>query len=258
MKKAPATVTDYIAAFPEETQQLLNQMRTIIRANAPAAEESVSYGMPAYKYLGRPLVYFAGYEKHIGFYATPTGHDTFKKELAKYKQGKGSVQFPLKEKLPLKLIANIVKFRVKENELKTAGTAKKAVKATAAKPAKAALPDAEKVKDWLAQLDPVQRKATDAVRKIIKAAAPVLRERIKWNAPSFYYNDDIVTFGPYKNNKILLVFHHPAIVKIKSPLLEGNYKDRRLLYLGPDLKSVNAAKKEITRILKAHMALLDQ
>lgn len=118
MKKAPATVTEYIAAFPKEVQQLLNQVRKIITAKAPKAEESVSYGMPAYKYLGRPLVYFAGYEKHIGFYATPTGHDEFKTELAKYKQGKGSVQFPLTEKLPLKLIEKIVLFRVKENELK--------------------------------------------------------------------------------------------------------------------------------------------
>ena len=63
--------------------------------------------MPGYKYLGKPLVYFAGYENHIGFYATPTGHDAFKKALSVYKQGKGSVQFPLSEKLPLDLIKKI-------------------------------------------------------------------------------------------------------------------------------------------------------
>jgi uncharacterized protein YdhG (YjbR/CyaY superfamily) len=111
-------VDEYIGAFPQKIQRLLKQIRKTIKAAAPKAEESISYQMPAYKYLGRPLVYFAGYENHIGFYATPNGHEAFKKELAKYKQGKGSAQFPLHEPLPLALISNIVKFRVKENEEK--------------------------------------------------------------------------------------------------------------------------------------------
>lgn len=255
MKKAPATVAEYIAAFPKDVQQLLNQMRKIISTAAPQAEESVSYGMPAYKYLGRPLVYFAGYDKHIGFYATPTGHDAFKEDLAKYKQGKGSVQFPLNQKLPVKLIERIVKFRVNENELKTA--VKKNTGTAAKKTAAVKNNDAEKVKEWLGRLDPAQLKATNAVRKIIKAAGPQLNERIKWNAPSFYYKEDIVTFGPYKNNTLLLVFHHPAIVKIKSALLEGNYKDRRLLYL-KDAKAISTAKKELERIIKEHILLLDK
>ena len=93
-------------------------MRKAIKTTAPKAEESISYGMPAYKYLGKPLVYYGAFEKHIGFYATPTGHKTFKKELAIYKSGKGSVQFPIDKKLPLKLIERIIKFRVKENEVK--------------------------------------------------------------------------------------------------------------------------------------------
>ena len=93
--KSFATVDEYIASFSKETQQLLKQMRSAIKAAAPKADESISYGMPAYKYLNKPLVYFGGYEKHIGFYATPTGHAAFKKELSKYKQGKGSVQFPV-------------------------------------------------------------------------------------------------------------------------------------------------------------------
>ncbi|MFM9907883.1 MAG: iron chaperone, partial [Chitinophagaceae bacterium] len=74
----------------------------------------ISYGMPAYKLNGM-LVYFAGYENHIGFYATPTGHASFKKELSIYRQGKGSVQFPIDQPLPLTLITKIVKYRVKEN-----------------------------------------------------------------------------------------------------------------------------------------------
>ena len=112
------TVEDYIKSFPESVQKLLLQIRKIIRENSPDAVESIAYQMPAYKLNGRPLVYFAGFKNHIGFYATPTGHKRFAKELSKYKQGKGSVQFPLDKPLPAELIRQIVKFRVEENNLK--------------------------------------------------------------------------------------------------------------------------------------------
>ncbi len=118
-------VDEYIAAFPKEVQLLLNQMRKTIKAAAPKAEELISYGMPGYK-QNSMLVYFAGYKKHIGFYGTPSGHKAFEKEIAVYKSGKGSVQFPLDKPLPLKLITQIVKFRVAQNNNKA--TAKKTSK----------------------------------------------------------------------------------------------------------------------------------
>lgn len=108
-------IDKYIRTFPKETQELLGQIRTIIRQIAPESEESLSYGMPAYKFNGKPLVYFSAFKNHIGFYATPAGHKKFAGELSRYKQGKGSVQFPLNLPLPLDLIRRIVKFRVKEN-----------------------------------------------------------------------------------------------------------------------------------------------
>jgi uncharacterized protein YdhG (YjbR/CyaY superfamily) len=131
-KAIPITVDEYIAAFPKEMQQLLQQVRATIKKAAPAAEEVISYGMPAYKLNGM-LVYFAGYKNHIGFYATPTGHASFKKELSVYKQGKGSVQFPTDQPLPLALITKIVKFRVNENTEK----AKKKLSTAPKKAAKA-------------------------------------------------------------------------------------------------------------------------
>lgn len=109
-------ISQYISQFPPEVQERLNRMRELIRSHAPEAVESISYGMPAYKLHKRPLVYFAGYAKHIGFYATPSGHEAFAGRLTGYKQGKGSVQFPLSEPLPEELIRDIVRFRVKENE----------------------------------------------------------------------------------------------------------------------------------------------
>lgn len=106
------TVDEYITQFTPETQQALNLVREVIVSTCPDAVESISYRMPAYKLNGKPLVYFAGYKNHIGFYATPTGHDAFKEALASYKQGKGSVQFPLTANMPVELIKQIVNFRI--------------------------------------------------------------------------------------------------------------------------------------------------
>ncbi len=115
MKTATAQNTDeYIASFPKPIQKILTEVRNVIKAAAPEAEEMISYHMPVYKFHG-VLVYFAAFKNHIGFYATPTGHDAFRKELSNYKTGKGSVQFPLDQPMPLGLITKIVKFRVAEN-----------------------------------------------------------------------------------------------------------------------------------------------
>jgi len=114
ISEKPKNVDEYIASFPKETQVILEQVRACIIKAAPKAEEGIGYGMPAYK-LNGPLVYFAGYKGHIGFYATPSGHEAFDKELSKYKMGKGSVQFPIDKKMPLSLITKMVKYRVKEN-----------------------------------------------------------------------------------------------------------------------------------------------
>jgi uncharacterized protein YdhG (YjbR/CyaY superfamily) len=107
-------VDNYISQFPLKAQKVLRSIRKTIHKAIPDAEEIISYKMPAYKYKGKVLIYFAGYNKHIGLYATPTGHKQFAKELAKYKQGKGSAQFPLDETIPLDLIARIAQFRKEE------------------------------------------------------------------------------------------------------------------------------------------------
>lgn len=112
------TVDQYISQFPPVVQDKLHQMRKLIVTHAPEAVESIAYGMPAYKINKKPLVYFGGFSKHIGFYATPTGHEHFKNDLSAYKQGKGSVQFPLDQPLPEDLIRRIVLFRAGEIEKK--------------------------------------------------------------------------------------------------------------------------------------------
>ena len=110
-------VDEYITGFPPEVQQIMHEIRRIITDEAPDAVEGMAYGMPGYKTHGKPLVYFAGYKKHIGFYATPTGHSAFAEELAHYKQGKGSVQFPLDKPIPYDLISRMTVFRALENSV---------------------------------------------------------------------------------------------------------------------------------------------
>ncbi|MBP6090029.1 MAG: DUF1801 domain-containing protein [Crocinitomicaceae bacterium] len=107
-------VTTYILTFPNDVQEKLSKIRAIIQKIAPDAVESFSYGMPAYKLNKKPLVYFAGYKYHIGLYATPSGQAHFKQELAGYKQGKGSVQFPLTEEPPYGLIEQIITYKKDE------------------------------------------------------------------------------------------------------------------------------------------------
>ena len=118
MKAAiPESIDAYIATFPKEVQRLLAQVRKTIREAAPEAEEAIKYAMPTFVLNGN-LVHFAAFTNHIGFYPAPTGMEGFKKELSKYKTGKGSVQFPIGEPLPLDLIRRIVLLRVTENEAK--------------------------------------------------------------------------------------------------------------------------------------------
>ncbi len=116
----PSTVAEYIAAAAPEAQPILEEIRTAIAAIVPAAEEAIGYGIPTFKLGGQNLVHFAAFKNHIGFYPTPTGVAAFAEDFKKYKQGKGSIQFPLVEPVPMELIERIVRFRLAEVELKLA------------------------------------------------------------------------------------------------------------------------------------------
>ena len=133
------SVDAYIAGQPQNLQTKLEALRETIKKAAPNAAESISYGMPAYKYLGRPLVYFAAYKTHIGFYALPKAVALFKEQLSDYSISKGTIRFPLDKPLPLQLIKTLVKYRVEENkalsEKKTSAKTQKAVAKKKTKPA---------------------------------------------------------------------------------------------------------------------------
>ena len=114
-KKPFKTIDEYIRTFPKDVQTILEKMRKTIREAAPGAVETISYQMPTFKLNGRGLVYFAAFKNHIGFYPIPSGVEAFEKELSPYKQGKGSVQFPIDQPVPYDLVKRIVTFRVNEN-----------------------------------------------------------------------------------------------------------------------------------------------
>lgn len=122
MKASPAasSIDEYIAAFPPGVQARLKQLRATIREIAPDATERISYGMPTF-FLEGNLVHFAGYANHIGLYPTPSAVTRFEPKLRKYRTAKGSIQFPHDEPLPLALVSEIVRFRVKEQTSKSVG-----------------------------------------------------------------------------------------------------------------------------------------
>jgi uncharacterized protein YdhG (YjbR/CyaY superfamily) len=108
------SIDEYIAEFPPETQNALEEVRALISETAPDATETISYAIPTFALNGKHLVHFAGYAKHVGFYPVPSAMDAFKEELEPYRSGKGSAQFPLGQPLPTGLIRRIVEFRVTE------------------------------------------------------------------------------------------------------------------------------------------------
>lgn len=111
------TIDDFISGFPPDTQSLLQQVRETIKAVAPEAIETISYGIPTFQLHGN-LVHFAGYAQHIGFYPGSSGIREFAKELTAYKTSKGTVQFPLEKPIPFDLIRRITEFRLDENRKK--------------------------------------------------------------------------------------------------------------------------------------------
>jgi uncharacterized protein YdhG (YjbR/CyaY superfamily) len=108
------TIDEYIATFPQDIQEKLEQIRATIRAAAPDAEETISYKMPSFALRGS-LVHFAAWKKHIGFYGDFGAMQALKDEISVYANEKGILKFPIDKPLPLKLIGEIVRLKVAEN-----------------------------------------------------------------------------------------------------------------------------------------------
>lgn len=113
IKPPPTEVQNYINTLAPEVREALLALRGLIAHAAPEAEEKMSYGIAAFAFKGKPFVYYAGFKKHVSIYPKPQTPEWLARTSA-YKGGKGTVQFPVTENLPAKLIADIVTFRLAE------------------------------------------------------------------------------------------------------------------------------------------------
>ena len=116
--------------------------------------------------------------------------------------------------------------------------------------AKTKKPDAAIVAEYMQQLKHPLKAEIEALREIIKAANPAISERIKWNAPSYYAPEDFLTFNHRMTDKVHLIFHHEKIAAIDSPILEGDFKGRRMAYF-KDMAEINELKGELVRVINA-------
>lgn len=115
-RSEPKDIDEYIAGFPDDVQKVLQKIRTTIKKAEPNTVEAISYQIPTFKLNGKNLIHFAGFKNHVGVYPAPRGSDEFKDELAAYKGGKGTVQFPLDKAIPYDLISRIVMFKLQKSK----------------------------------------------------------------------------------------------------------------------------------------------
>ena len=114
-KKGFASVAEYIGSFPPDVQKVLKEMRTTIKEVVPTAKEKISYQIVCFELNGKNLVHYSAWKKHVSMYPIPVGSEAFNKAVSKYTAGKGTIKFPLDQPLPLKLIRQVVKYRVADN-----------------------------------------------------------------------------------------------------------------------------------------------
>jgi uncharacterized protein YdhG (YjbR/CyaY superfamily) len=110
-----ASIDEYIAACPEQSRGYVQKIRETIRAVVPEGREKISYQIACVELNGKNLVHFAGWKNHVSMYPIPSGPKGFTKEISKYADGKGTIKFPLDKPLPLKLIRQVVKYRLADN-----------------------------------------------------------------------------------------------------------------------------------------------
>jgi uncharacterized protein YdhG (YjbR/CyaY superfamily) len=214
-------VAGYIASAPKAVQKTLKQIRATVRKASPEAVEGIAYGMPAYKLNGKPLSYFAAFEHHIGFYATPNVHTAFKKELAKYKQGKGSVQFPVDQPIPLALIEKMVKFNAAGNQPKKTGLPKE-------------------ILAYNKRLTKGDKAISDLLAKQIERGLPKAERKI-WHAHPVWFLDGnpIVGYSKLKDG-VRLMFWSGASFGVKELTPgTGKFKDASVSYTSTKEIQVN-------------------
>ena len=104
-----ASVDEYIASFPDDTRAELARVRRAIHNAVPQSAEKISYGMATVTLDGKPLVYFAGWKRHVGVYPVPTGDAAFERAIGRYRAAKDTVRFPISAPVPVELVTTIAR-----------------------------------------------------------------------------------------------------------------------------------------------------
>lgn len=244
----PAKNADaYLATLSADKRATLEKLRATIRAAAPAAEEGMSYGMPAF-IQGKPIAGYQAAAKFCSYYPM-SGRviETLKADLAKYEVTKGAIHFPIGKPLPLALVRKLVKARLAE------------IGAAAPKTVARPKQTSADVVAYLRDLKHPLKKEIEAVRRIMLAASPAISEGVKWSAPSFRTEKDwFATFNLRAKESVELIIHLGAKVrpdvkplKIADPkgLMKRLGKDRALVTLGAgrDIPANRAALVAIVR-----------
>lgn len=188
MAKARFTsVSEYIASKPKDARGALERVRRAIRKAVPTAREELSYQKPVYLLNDVPVLYFAGWTSHYSLFpATDALVAAFRRELAPYQSGKGTIKIPISEPVPERLIERIARFRAQQ--LTKRDTRK-----------------GRKGRD--AQLDRVRR---------LCATLPSVWEKISHGTPTFFVEKDKGVFAMFADNH-----HQDGHLALWVPVKEG-------------------------------------
>jgi uncharacterized protein YdhG (YjbR/CyaY superfamily) len=264
MAAKPKTIDDYLDGVTAAQRVVLEKLRKTIRAAVPEAEEYINYGVAAFRLNGKALVGFGASTDRCSFYPM-TGHtvEAFKDELKAYKTSKGAINFPPDKPLPAALVRKLVKARVAEIEGRSGiaeaspVSARKRIRSASPEPGGSQTDPA--VSAFLHELDHPFKPDIEAVRAIILGVSALIREGIKWKAPSFRTTDYFATFNLRARDCVQLIFHMGAKVKDNSTkgmriadpsgLIDWLAKDRCLVTVGTrkDIQANRAALESIVR-----------
>jgi len=111
------TIDEYISSFPENTKNILENIKHTYKKIAPECDEYFGYGVPAIKINNKNIIYFAAFKNHIGIYPSPSTIIFFKNKLKEYKTAEGTIQFPINNDFPYNLLEEIIKHNIKKQYL---------------------------------------------------------------------------------------------------------------------------------------------
>lgn len=267
MKKVNNTAA-YLASLPEYQRAALEKVRKQILAVAPQAEEHFGYGLPGLKLLEHPFIYFGAAKEHCALYGA-LNDGTFDERLKGFKTSKGTIRFTPEKPIPAAVVKAIVKAKLAAHVEKWGAKSalKKPKPAPASKPpsrAKKPVDGTAEVDAYMKALKHPQKDVIQAVREVILKADTRMRERVKWNAPSFYHVTgkgtamDLAAFNPRAKGFVQLILLFPmGVVEDPAKLMQGDWKDRREARF-VDLSDVTKKKTALTRLVKAWIERIEQ